>query len=348
MKLLLGHKEKAIKEKDYEINVVTNIEQESIELLETLESAKNEAEECYERMSNEKEFDFEMQSMAESYKRASHNITKVFKQMYFISDEFNTRVKDWKRQCKKRRFIKTAPANAYIDKTEMMMKHFAQGLNIYKLALIFFFASFFGVIVETLWALVMSGKLVSRASLVYGPFNLLYGMGGVLLTVFLYKYRNRGDWLSFLGGMFIGSVLEYSWTLVQEMVFGTRSWDYSDLPFNVDGRICLLYSVAWGFLGVLWMKNIYPRMAKIVLKIPNEFGKIITVILTLFLVYNATITSIAIIRWSQRVEGGDNPNAFEKFIDQQFPDVRMRNIFPEMEFTDPSKKELNEDIEIAR
>lgn len=341
---MLKTKEKKIIENESEFHVLTNIEQESMNLLESLSEAKTEAEECYDKIEHEEEFDLEFQGRAESYKRASHNISKAFKQIYFISDEFNTRVKDWKRQGKKRFFIRSAPANAYIDKTENMTEHFARGLSLYKLALIFFLASFFGVIVETVWALILSGKLMSRASMVYGPFNLLYGMGGVLLTIFLYKFRNRGDWLSFLGGMLIGSVVEYSWTLVQEFVFGTRSWDYSNLPFNIDGRICLLYSVAWGFLGVLWMKNIYPRMAKAVLKIPNKFGKIITVALTLFLVYNAAVTSVAILRWSQRAEGDSNPNAFERYIDKKFPDEKMRTIFPEMEFMDPDKQLLNEDI----
>lgn len=334
--------------KESEVCVVTDIEKESAKLLEYLESARKTAEECYKKIDKEEDFNDEYQGMAESYKRASHNISRAFKQIYFISDEFNSRVKDWKRQCKKRRFIKTAPANAYIDKAENSTMHFAKGLNIYKIFLIFFMASFLGVVAETIWALILSGKFVSRAGLVYGPFNLLYGMGAVLLSVCLYKFRNRGSWLSFLGGMFIGSFLEYTWALMQEFMFGTRSWDYSNLPFNINGRICLLYSVAWGVLGVLWVKDIYPRIAKLVLKIPNKLGKILTVCLTLFFMYNTIMTSLAIMRWSSRAEAVGNPTALEKYLDKNFPDEKMRKIFPEMEFTDPGKNKLNEDIEFAR
>lgn len=334
--------------KECEVYKVTDIEQESLDLLDAVDDARKTAEECYKKIDHQEEFNEDLQGMAESYKRASHNISRAFKQLYFISDEFNSRIKDWKRQNKKRLFIKTAPANAYIDKAENNTMHFARGLNLYKIFLIFFIASFLGVVSETLWALVLSGKLVSRAGLVYGPFNMLYGLGAVLLSVCLYKFRNRGSWLSFLGGMIIGSALEYVWTLVQEFVFGTRSWDYSNLPFNIDGRICLLYSVAWGFLGVLWIKNIYPRIARLVLKLPNKAGKIITVCLTVFFTYNTVITSMAIMRWSGRSEAGDNPTQLEQYIDKSFPDERMRKIFPEMEFMDPDKKELNHDIKIAR
>ena len=68
--------------------------------------------------------------------------------------------------------------------------------------------------------------------------------------------------------------IEYLCSFFQEMLFGSTSWDYSNIPFNLNGRICLLYSVFWGILGILWIKEIYPRMAVWILKIPNKVGKI--------------------------------------------------------------------------
>ena len=45
----------------------------------------------------------------------------------------------------------------------------------------------------------------------------------------------------FFGGIIVGSVVEYICSLGQEIIFGSRSWDYSHMPFNINGRICLLY-----------------------------------------------------------------------------------------------------------
>ena len=206
-------------------------------------------------------------------------------------------------------------------------------MNIYKILLICFIGSFAGVVVETLWCLVTNGYIASRSGLVYGPFNLLYGIGATALSLCLYRFRNRGWWISFLGGMVIGSAVEYVCSWGQECMFGSRSWDYSHMPFNINGRICLLYSIFWGVLGVLWIKNIYPRMAKAILKIPNRIGKIITWALAVFFVFNTCMSAIAICRWSQRIKGMEPANAFWGFIDERFPDERMETIYENMDFS---------------
>ncbi len=130
----------------------------------------------------------------------------------------------------------------------------------------------------------------------------------------------------------VGSVVEYVCSWGQELLFGSRSWDYSHMPFNLNGRICLLYSIFWGILGVLWMKNIYPRMAKWILKLPNQAGKILTWVLTAFFIFNAVTTCLAMTRWTQRQAGIEAQGDFWRFVDAHFPDERMERIFANMEF----------------
>ena len=211
-------------------------------------------------------------------------------------------------------------------------------MNIYKLLLIAYIGSFAGVVVEMLWCLLTRGYMESRAGLVYGPFNPLYGAGAVLLTVCLYKYRNRGSWLSFIGGMLVGSVLEYVCSWGEELVLGSRSWDYSNMPFNINGRICLLYSIFWGLLSVFWIKNLYPRIAKWILKIPNRMGKTITWLLTVFFVFNILMSGIAMFRWSRRIEGIEPSNVFWEWVDERFPDERMEKVYANMKFTNKSEE----------
>lgn len=267
-----------------------------------------------------------------SLKGVSSSLMKTHLQASATADELSARLHDVKASRKKRRFISAAPANSVIDLEEKRSRHFAQGINFYKIFLVCFIGSFAGVIVELLWCLLTNGYLESRSGLVYGPFNLLYGFGAVTLTLALFKYRNRSAFFSFAGGMIVGSIVEYLCSWGQEMVFGSRSWDYSNMPFNLNGRICLLYSIFWGFLGVLWIKNIYPRMAKWILKIPNRAGKIITWILVAFLVFNSAVTVAAMWRWTERVHGKEADSAFARFMDQRFPDERMERIFANMKF----------------
>ena len=79
-----------------------------------------------------------------------------------------------------------------IDAQEAASNHFTKGVGLYKLLWVFYLGSFLGVVVEVIWCLVIHGYIESRTALVYGPFNPLYGVGAVALTLALYRYRNRG------------------------------------------------------------------------------------------------------------------------------------------------------------
>ena len=312
---------------------VLSIEEESQRLLQVSEATREEMDSFFPDLLNQDIPAGEVQGKVDSLRRASANITRALTQTYALTDEFGARWKDIKKQKKKNPLL-AAPANAQIDLTESRTDHFARGLNLYKLLLICFIGSFAGVVVELLWCLVTNGYIESRAGLVYGPFNLLYGAGAVALTLCLYYFRNRGSWISFLGGMLVGSVIEYICSWGQELLLGSRSWDYSHMPFNINGRICLLYSVFWGILGVLWIKNLYPRMARWILKIPNRVGKILTWALTIFFIFDTAVTGCALFRWSQRTKDVPADGSFWEMVDERFPDERMERIFANMEFSD--------------
>ena len=294
----------------------------------------------YERLANQSDMTKEEQealadevnSEVELLEKTSAKLKKVQRWSSDQADELKTRLKEGKASESKKRLLRRAPANSVIDYEENKTKNFAAGINFYKIALICISGSFAGVVVELLWCLIRNGYIESRAGLVYGPFNLLYGVGAVALTLILYRYRNRSAAFSFIGGIVIGSVVEYLLSWGQETLFGSTSWDYSEIPFNINGRICLLYSVFWGFLGVLWIKSIYPRVAKIILKIPNKAGKIITLSLTVFMIFNALMSLFSVWRWSERVHNVPATTAADRFFDERFPDSRMEKIFANMEF----------------
>lgn len=248
------------------------------------------------------------------------------------ADELNTRLKEGQKSARRNGLFRRAPANSVIDFEEEWADSFARGINFYKVALICIAGSFAGVVVELLWCLFRNGYLESRSGLVYGPFNPVYGIGAVVMTLALYRYRNRSASISFLGGMAVGSVIEYLLSWAQETLFGSTSWDYSDMPFNLNGRICLLYSIFWGILGVLWIKSIYPRIAQLILKVPNRFGKILTWALTIFMLFDCAMSLLAVDRWAERVHGEAPASGADEFFDQHFPDERMERIYANMDF----------------
>ena len=301
------------------------------QLQSEVEQMEQQAQQIYAQLPQTEDLESWEKTAAE-LKGVAGEITKASAQIYGVSDELSARCRDIQQQRKKRKFIATAPANSTIDLEENQCNHFARGMGIYKLLLVCFIGSFAGVVVELLWCLIRHGYLESRSGLVYGPFNLLYGAGAVVLTVCLYRFRNRSGWISFLGGMIVGTVVEYVCSWGQEMIFGSRSWDYSAMPFNINGRVCLLYSVFWGFLGLFWIKDLYPRMAKWILKIPNKPGKIITVVLTVFLAWNSVVSLVAVHRWTERLQNQPASNAVEQLLDERFPNERLERIYANMEF----------------
>lgn len=207
---------------------------------------------------------------------------------------------------------------------------FAKGLNFYKLFWVFFIGCFLGVVVETIWVFLHTHHYQNRTGLVYGPFNLVYGFGAVLITLALYWLRTHRDLWIFLGGAIVGSAYEYLCSWLQQMMFGTVSWEYDKMPFNLHGRINLLYAFFWGLLALIWLKEIYPRMERWIEKIPNRWGVGLTWVLVVFMIANTLISGAAVGRTTQRKMGLPPNNKVEEILDQRFTDERMAQIYPSM------------------
>ena len=250
------------------------------------------------------------------------------------ADTIKTQLREfekYEKQIDKNKKIINKP-NAILDYEENKSSHFAKGNTFYKLFWVFFIGSFAGVIIESIYCIIQYGHYESRVGLLYGPFNLVYGIGALVLSGFLYKYRNRSKVYSFIGGFIVGSVVEYLCSFFQELLFGSTSWDYSNIPFNINGRICLLYSIFWGILGIFWIKDIYPRLSELILKIPNNIGKKLSIILLIFMLFDTTITGMAVYRWKQRVNRVSVSNVLTQTLDKLYPNEKMEKIFANLTF----------------
>lgn len=313
-------------------DIVTEIEERSKSVLDSLDETDANLSELYTDMAmseNPEKYTEEVTEKITSYKRASNNLLKAYKKTISLTDELTARHRELSKK-KRLKILPKAPANSIIDLQEIQADHFARGMNIYKVLLLGYIGSFLGVVIEMIWWYLKKGEWASRVGLVFGPFNLLYGAGAVVMSVALYKFRNKGRWLSFIGGFIVGTAVEYLCSMGQEMIFGSTSWNYSGKPFNINGRVCLIYSVIWGVLGVYWVKAVYPWITKLILKIPRRFGKVFTWLMFIFFVFNSAVTVLSVYRWSQ--PGIESTSSFWNFIEQWFPDERMRGIFPNMKF----------------
>ncbi len=207
---------------------------------------------------------------------------------------------------------------------------FAYGLSFSKLFWLFFIGSIFGTILETGWALVIDGRFEMRVGMVLGPFIPVYGGGAVAITLCLYKLHKRNDVIVFIASAIIGATFEYYCSYFQEMFLGTISWDYSDTPFNIDGRTNLTFALIWGFLGLVWLRYLYPFFSRLIEKIPKKPGSIITIILVVFMAVNGALSIIAVDRKNERAENIPPKTVIGEFCDAVFTDEYMDFVFPHM------------------
>ena len=212
---------------------------------------------------------------------------------------------------------------------------FAEGCSFYKLVSLFFIGAFLGDITETIFCLITAGKLMSRSSVVYGPFSIVWGLGCAFLTAILYRIRNKNDSYIFIAGTLLGGVYEYICSVFTELVFGTVFWDYSKFAFNLGGRINLLYCFFWGIAAVVWMKLLYPRLSTGIEKIPMKAGKIICTVMLVFMIFDCLLSAMALARYTERnTTGKQAQNEVESFLDEHFGDERMERIYPNAKIVD--------------
>ena len=131
---------------------------------------------------------------------------------------------------------------------------------------LFFLLSFFGWLWEGFLSVFQSDTYVNRGFLT-GPWLPVYGIGGVMLEILFHKWRDRPI-LTFVSSMVLCTVLEYLTGWYLELTWGVKWWDYSEMPLNLHGRICLLGSLLFGLGGMLLVWVIAPLFNLLYRKVP--------------------------------------------------------------------------------
>lgn len=179
---------------------------------------------------------------------------------------------------------------------ESKLEYKILGISIWKICTYFIIYSIIGYIIETLFGIITMGVWQSRQSFLYGPFLGIYGVGAVFILLFS-KYFNKNNFTLFLGGYIIGTLTEYIFSFLIEAILETNWWDYSGKILNVNGRVCLLYSLFWGILTVFLVKIINPRIDKLCNKLKEKLSKkvlkTIVATITIFLAIDCLLTCYA-------------------------------------------------------
>ena len=199
--------------------------------------------------------------------------------------------------------------------------------EINKIFLIFMIGSIIGYIVEMIVALVQEGHLESRQGVIYGPFTPIYGVGIVIYYLAFQKIKTRDKKKIFIISMLLGGTVEYLFSFLQEKIFGTVSWDYSNWILNINGRTTLIHCTYWGVAGLLYMTLIEPIIPKIEEMIQKNGVKIVSAGVAVLMIFNITISSMAALRQKERKYNIQATSQIDAFLDKNYPDEYMNKIF---------------------
>ncbi len=125
--------------------------------------------------------------------------------------------------------------------------------------------SFLGWIMESIFRSICEKKIINTGFL-KGPFCPIYGVGAIIMLLFLKKFADNLAVL-FIVSVVVLTIWEYLVGVLLEKLFHTKYWDYSNNKFNFKGRICLMNSIFWGILGVVFVKYIHPAIENLIEKI---------------------------------------------------------------------------------
>ncbi len=156
----------------------------------------------------------------------------------------------------------------------------------------FFIYSVLGWLCESTYCSITQSKIIN-SGFMYGPYCPIYGFGGLLVVVVLTPFLNQPV-IVFLLGMIMTTTLEYTTSYLMEKSFNAKWWDYSHMKFNINGRVCLLFAIFFGIMGLFATYVIHPYVQKLINIIPQNHLTIIVigVFILLIIDYISTLYTV--------------------------------------------------------
>ena len=150
-----------------------------------------------------------------------------------------------------------------------------------------------------------------------------------LVTYYLVtSYIKKKSYLKiFFISMILGGIVEYLFSYFQEKFFGTISWDYSNLLFNINGRTSLLHCLYWGTGGVLFVKFILPLINKLNTWCKKTHFRCVTALLGVFIIFDIIISGMAGARQLERKNNIEPEGYIDTFFDKHYPDAKLEKIY---------------------
>lgn len=172
--------------------------------------------------------------------------------------------------------------------------------NLYEAVWIFLIYAFLGWCCEVAFAAVNKGKFVNRGFL-NGPVCPIYGFGMLIVVLCLWSLRDK-PFLLFLGSAALTTALEFVTGFVLERFFHDKWWDYSDMPFNIKGYVCLKFTILWGLAASFIIGAIHRFIYMLIEKTPFVLGVILLAVFSAAFIADFTVTLTALVKLPKKLK----------------------------------------------
>ena len=228
--------------------------------------------------------------------------------------------------------IKNRLDKAYPTFSKKNLKHVSlpEGITFTHIFYLFIICAFLGALIEIIYCRFSMHRWMSRSSIIFGQFSFVWGFAIVLITLLFYRFKNKSNFTLFILGTILGGAYEYFCSVYTEVVYGTIFWDYSKIPFNLNGRINLLFCFFWGFATIVVVRYVISFLIKEINKIPKKIFKPLAVFLFIFLLLDLGVSEVAMRRYKSRLNGIEAQNYVEKLCDKYADNDFMKKRYSNM------------------
>lgn len=164
----------------------------------------------------------------------------------------------------------------------------------------FFIYAFLGWCMEVSYAVLDKGKFCNRGFL-NGPICPIYGFGMVTILLLVTPVQDK-LFLLFMFSMILTTLIEFITGFALEKIFRAKWWDYSDLPFNIKGYVCLKFSVYWGIACTFVIRIIHSLIYALVQITPNLLMIILLAVFTILMLSDSIVTICTILKLKKRLK----------------------------------------------
>lgn len=202
-----------------------------------------------------------------------------------------------------------------------------------KLFWLFIAGSLAGVILEGLFCIYKYGHWETHVVSLGVPLCIIYGFGAAGCYAGHVLLFGKSKWVQFLIYSLVGFSIELLSGCLLEFGLSMRAWSYCHQFLNIRGHVSLQMTLAWGVIGIAF-SSVVPYLENHLSKMETKPWKIICYILTVAVAADLLLTSVAILRWSNRHFQIPPSNKLEQLIDEKFNDEFMEKRFCEWRFLD--------------